>query len=111
MTYELKDNQLDAPDFGDWTQKEIDYAIDDLAFRVRCRGRHWDEKYNYKLNLINEILAIEFSNQSNSDKALDIRIAISECVDKWAKAEVEETPDAYFEREEYDDADYRREVA
>ena len=112
MTYELKDNVLDAPDYGDWTQKEIDYAIDDLAYKVECKGRWWDENYDYKLDLVNKILAINFTKDlDRQDKGYEISSLISEYVLKWAKAEVEENPDAYCEREELDKSDYYREVA
>ena len=111
MTYEIKDNVLDAPEFGDYTQYEIDSAIDKLIYEVEHNCQVWDEDFDYKLDMVNEILAIQFGDESMSEKAILIRDAIAKYLAKWAKDAVESNPDAYCEREELDKSDYYREVA
>ena len=111
MSYETLDNQLDAPDNGEWTVGEIESAIDDLIYEVECNSRAWDEQNDYKIDMCSDILSVNFGKEDSDEKMSLIRSIISEYVYKWAKATVELDPDSYCVRYKFDDADWQREYA
>ena len=89
---------IDPPEHAEWSQRDIDAGIAKLIEKIEA-GADWDEDGDYRLDMANDILLINFSNHIDfNDKFFDIRQRIDKYVKRWATDTVTCNPDKYCEK-------------
>ena len=84
-------------EFEGWSQREIDAGIAKLVEQIEA-GADWDDDGDYKLEMAEHILLINFGNKIDyEDKWFDIQGCIDQYVLRWAIDEVTCNPDKYCE--------------
>ena len=80
----------------EFTQSEIDAGIAKLVEQIED-GADWDEDGDYRLDLVNDILMVNFSKIDYEDKYAEIRFMIDKWILIWARNAVTGNPDKYCE--------------
>ena len=87
---------IDPPEYAEWSQRDIDYAIAKLVEQIKD-GADWDEDGNYLKDMAIDIYRMNFSKLDRDDKNFEIYLIIDKYVLNWAKFEVTCNPDKYCE--------------
>ena len=78
----------------EFTQAEIDAGIAKLIEQIE-NGADWDEDGDYRLDLVTDILMVNFSKIDYEDKYSEIRFMIDKWILIWARNAVTGNPNKY----------------
>ena len=78
----------------EFTQSEIDAGISKLVEQIE-NGADWDEDGDYRLDLVTDILMVNFSKIDYQDKYSEIRFMIDKWILIWARNAVTGNPKKY----------------
>ena len=80
----------------EFTQAEIDAGIAKLIEQIE-NGADWDEDGDYRLDLVTDVLMVNFSKIDYVDKYSEIRFMIDKWILMWARNAVTGNPNKYCE--------------
>ena len=78
----------------EFTQAEIDAGIAKLIEQIE-NGADWDEDGDYRLDLVTDVLMVNFSKIDYEDKYSEIRFMIDKWILIWARNSVTGNPNKY----------------
>ena len=93
------EQQLDSPEGYEWTDADIQRAIEKLEYEIKFNGKIWDEDGDYLRDLGIEVCRILRHDGIVEQLAL-IRDAFAERAYDYAVWKVTIDPDKYCERED-----------
>lgn len=88
------DRYLEVPDMPEWSDSDINEAIEGLEDDIINNNRVWDEDNDYRVNYALEIERILLNEPKDEQLAL-IRDAFNKNVHNYCVSEVNRNPDFY----------------